>query len=243
MAAAGGKTALSSRLASMGFMKRAAAAAVQQQPQPPAAAAGQSLRDRGRAQDHARASASQASGLEGQQQEEPDHLHHQPAPAAAEAQADGGQPDAQQQKKYALSEKLTSMKFMQRGKSAKRGFDEAIGELDAAKQEAEWVAPAAAAGISGCTIIQERDPLPAGVFGRMSFGSFNAETEALHQQAEAAAMGKPPPSAAAAEQENSEGRAGVSVTDDDMAAGWGKSKNVLSSLRITQRTKKRQRTH
>jgi hypothetical protein len=243
MAAQGGKAALSSRLQSMGFMRRAqggqAAAAAPAQP-----AAADSLR----AQRHAAASTSCRDEQQQQQQ------HQQ---QGSSGQAAGN--DKQQQKKYELSSKLTSMKFMQRGKSAKRGYDEAIGEPDAAKQEAEWVAAPAAApaagpgvqssSIQGCVVIQERDPLPAGVFGRMSFGQFNSDTEALQEQAEALATGKPLPQAAKAGAAAAAGwgdeeegdQQGVSVTDNDMA-GWGRGSNVLTSLRM-QRNQKRQRVH
>jgi hypothetical protein len=207
----------------MGFMRRGhvgqPAAAATSEP-----AAAQSLR----AQSHA--AAASTSSRDGQQQG-----------PAGQAAADS----KQQQKKYELSDKLTSMKFMQRGKNAKRGYEEAIGQPDAAKQEAEWVAapPVAAAGgagvksssSQGCVVIQERDPLPAGVFGRMSFGSFNLDTEALQQQAEAHATGKPIPAAAGAaaagQDDDEDGQQGVPVTDSDMA-GWGRGKNVLTSLRM-----------
>jgi hypothetical protein len=227
----------------MGFMRRAqggqAAAAATTQP-----AAADSLR----AQSHAAASTSSRDEQQQQQQ-------HQQQGSSAPAAGD----DKQQQKKYELSNKLTNMKFMQRGKSAKRGYDEAIGQPDAARQEAEWVAaaaaPAAAAGpgvqsssSQGCVIIQEREPLPAGVFGRMSFGQFNLDTEALQQQAEALATGKPlppadkPGGAAAGWGDEEEGdQQGVSVTDNDMA-GWGRGSSVLTSLRM-QRNQKRQRVH
>jgi hypothetical protein len=231
----------------MGFMRRgqggqAAAAA----PAQPAAA------DTLRAQRHAAAS---TSGRDEQQQQQ----QHQQQGSAGQAEGDS----KQQQKKYELSDKLTSMKFMQRGKSAKRGYDEAIGQPDAAKQEGEWVAAPAAAPAAiavagsgvhssssqGCVVIQERDPLPAGVFGRMSFGQFNLDTEALQEQAEARATGKPMAAAAragaagaaAGDDSDEDGQQGVSVTDDDMA-GWGKGHNVLTSLRM-QRNQKRQRVH
>jgi hypothetical protein len=245
MAAQGGKAALSSRLQSMGFMKRAQGEAAAVAHSQPAAADASSA---GRTHSHAAAS---TSGRDGQQHDRQQQQQQQQGLAGQAADSS----KQQQNKKYELSDKLTSMKFMQRGRSAKRGFDEAIGQPDAAKQEAEWVAPAAAAAedgnitsssSKGCVVIQERDPLPAGVFGRMSFGHFNPDTESLQQQAEARATGKPLPAAAAAAAaaagDAEEGRQqGVSVTDDDMA-GWGKGRNVLTSLRM-QRNQKRQRVH
>eukprot|EP00878_Enallax_costatus_P004961 GHUV01005217.1.p1 GENE.GHUV01005217.1~~GHUV01005217.1.p1 ORF type:complete len:227 (+),score=61.79 GHUV01005217.1:218-898(+) len=226
MAAAGGKLAYSSRLASMGFMKRAT---------------GPLSSSEHPAADVPRASA-QSTGAKPQPSLREQHRQQQKRTSDATQADDQQQREQDKTPKYQLSEKLTRMKFMQRAQPQKRGFDEAIGQEDAAKAEAEWVAPAAAQHSKGCIIIQERDPLPAGVCGRMSFGQFNPDTELLQAQAEARATGKPLPTVEA-DNDNSEAAVmGVSVTDDDMARGWGKGRNVLSSLRM-QRTSKRQKTH
>lgn len=229
MAAAGGKPAYSNRLASMGFMKRAAGVGSN---------ANQSAADTSRAQSHAAASTSQPSLRQQHQQQQKRSSDSTPADDQQQQQQHHKKP------KHQLSDKLSSMKFMQRAQAHKRGFDEAIGQEDAAKAEAEWKAPAAADSSTGCLIIQERDPLPAGVCGRMSFGKFNPDTELLQATADAVATGKPLPTAAAVDSKKSgdEGAAGVSVTDDDMAAGWGKGRAVLTSLRM-QRTHKRQKVH
>lgn len=226
MAAAGGKLAYSSRLASMGFMKRATG---------PLSNSEHAAVDASRAPPSSAASTSQPSLREQHKQQQ---KHSSDA-----TQIDNMQQSEHNKKpKYQLSDKLTSMKFMQRAQPQKRGFDEAIGQEDAAKADAEWVAPAAAQPSRGCIIIQERDPLPPGVCGRMSFGQFNPVTELLQAQAEATASGQPSPTVEADFDTSEAAVTGVSITDDDMARGWGKGRNVLSSLRM-QRTSKRQKTH
>jgi hypothetical protein len=238
------KPVISGRLANMGFMKKAAGRAAA------AAAAEQAAHHDGElpAQEHAEAAQQQQHHHQQQQQQQQDYQQQQQqqavhqSPAGDEA-ADSQQQQQQQQQqqtgsqyKSLLSSRLTNMKFMQRGQQVKRGFDEAIGQDDDIKQEAEWVVNSSkGSGSKGCLVIQERDPLPAGILGRMSFGKFNPVIEQLQEDAEAAALGKPLPS-----QQQQQQTEGVSVTDDDMAKGWGKHAGVLKSLRM-ERTAKKQR--
>ncbi|KAF8055727.1 hypothetical protein HT031_006631 [Scenedesmus sp. PABB004] len=242
------RSALSARLANMGFMKRATGGAAAP---PPAGggsgsggAAARPAAGGERQSRHGRQSQqSQEQQQEQQQQEQQQAQQSQPQQQPEQHAPSAGKP-------VALSSRLSGMKFMQRAAAAKRGYAEALGEGEAARADAEWVAPGQGGGpggggaAGGCRIIQERDPLPRGVCGRRSFGAFNPETERLQEEADAVAEGRPPPSALAAAAAAAAAAAGgeqdgVSVSDDAMA-GWGRGKSVLTSLRM-QRTQKRQR--
>eukprot|EP00775_Hariotina_reticulata_P015418 gene15418-biopygen17269 len=248
------KPVLSGRLANMGFMKKAAgkaaAAAADKQAhhdsrQAPAGeyteAAQQQQEHHTQQQHHHHRQQQQQRQQEQQQQQvvEQSHIVHE-AVDAPQQQQQQQQQQIHSKQKYSLSSRLTNMKFMQRGQQVKRGFDEAIGQDDSAKQEAEWVvASSSSSSGKGCVVIQERDPLPIGILGRMSFGKFNPAIEQLQEDAEAAASGKPLASQQQQQQQQAEG---VSVTDDDMAKGWGKHAGVLKSLRM-ERTAKKPRRH
>jgi hypothetical protein len=181
--------AISARLANMGFMKRGKAANarqdVSQQPEQPVAAGQPTLRQAQGSSKHAvkhEASAAQPGPSQ----------HNAQAAAAAAADGDGvvGTYQQQQQRepaegKYKLSDNIANMKFMQRAQ-LKRSREEAFDNEQAAKDEAEWVS-ATAVQDRGCVILHERDPLPAGAGGRMSFGFGHlhdlAEAEEAERQA------------------------------------------------------------
>jgi hypothetical protein len=193
--------AISARLANMGFMKRGkvsnARQDASQQPEQPAAAGQPTLRQAQGSSKHAVKQEAAAA--------QPDPSQRM-AQAAADAAAAGEEPavgtyQQQQQRepaerKYKLSDNIANMKFMQRAQ-LKRSRDEAFDNEQAAKDEAEWVS-ATAVQHSGCVILHERDPLPAGVGGRMSFGFGH-----LHDLAEAEEAERQAAEDAAAEQAHS----------------------------------------
>jgi hypothetical protein len=136
--------------------------------------------------------------------QQPDR-HETTAAAAAD-------PKQQQQEegKYKLSENITNMKFMQRAQ-LKRSREDAFDQEQAAKDAAEWVVPTAVQA-KGCLILHERDPLPAGANGRMSFGFGHMHDLALAEEAEKQAAAE----AAAS---------GISINDEQMGkygmqTGW-----------------------
>lgn len=183
--------AISARLANMGFMKRGKAANARQdasqQPEQPSAAGQPTLRQAPGSSKHAVKHEGAAA------QPGPSQYNAQAAAAAAAGDGDDvvvGTYQQQQQReptegKYKLSDNIATMKFMQRAQ-LKRSRDEAFDNEQAAKEEAEWVS-ATAVQDKGCVILHERDPLPAGVGGRMSFGFGHlhdlAETEEAERQA------------------------------------------------------------
>jgi hypothetical protein len=80
--------------------------------------------------------------------------------------------------------------------------------------QAQWVLPLADG--KRCVVVCDRDPLPEGLAtgsGRMSFGSFNKETEALASEAAARAAAEAAGAAAGRAREG-----GITVTDEQMAA-------------------------
>jgi hypothetical protein len=197
--------AISARLANMGFMKRGQAVKpdphphVKQELQQPAAP---SLRQ----QQQQRPAVKQEAAADLDQQ--PDRQAATAAAAAACLSADSKKP--QQEGKYKLSENITNMKFMQRAQ-LKRSREDAFDQEQAAKDAAEWVAPTAVQA-KGCLILHERDPLPAGATGRMSFGFGH-----MHDLAQAEEAEKQAAADAAA--------AGTSINDEQMGkygmqTGW-----------------------
>lgn len=202
--------AISSRLANMGFMKRAQAAKpdsqvqVKQEPQQP--------------------------GPPSLRQQQQQHLAIKQEPAADfDSQVDmqaGAGSKKQQEGKFKLSENITNMKFMQRAQ-LKRSRDEAFEQEQAAKDAAEWVS-ATATQDRGCLILHERDPLPAGASGRMSFGFGHLHDIEQAEEAERKAAAE----AAAAE---------VSIKDEEMGRYGMQSGKGFRGKDMAKREAKRQK--
>jgi len=218
----------------MGFMKRAAAAKGGQQGGPvevgqPAAAPPPSQQHRtGQAavkqEPRTHAVKAEAGDHKARQQSVPNSWQHQPA-----------QQQQQQQQRsegtFKLSENITNMKFMQRAQ-LKRSREAAFDQDEAAKDAAEWVAPKAIHD-KGCLILHERDPLPTGVSGRMSFGFGHMHELAKAEEAEREAA------AAAAASE-------AQIKDEEMGgygfgSGKGWSPGMMRPKDSAQRANKRQK--
>jgi hypothetical protein len=266
MASTPGGSGFSAKLANMAFMRRSSSKkesqskslrGSQSQDAPSAAEGKQST---------AGSSVQPMSSLREQRREQQQHAQHESSLKQMSGQQQQ-QSTSSTRPKAVLSERLAGMKFMQRGRthqqpsqqqqqqqqtsqqqpsqvqSHKRGYEEAIGQPDTAHAASQWVVRGSSTA-AGCVIIHERDPLPSGLCGRMSFGCFNPDTERLQQAAAANADGRQP--AAAGCSNAGQGTCDdaddyVSITDINLAEGWGHGSKSLSSLRM-QRATKRQRT-
>lgn len=223
--------AISARLANMGFMKRQVAkasdpAAAQKAP----AAHPPSLRQQQQQQRSSAPGSRHQGAVAAATEFEPS-----PATSPTDPQATAAADSKQQQhskkrdKTFKLSDNITNMKFMQRAQ-LKRSREEAGFEQEqAAKDAAEWVS-ATAVHEKGCLVVQERDPLPAGVNGRMSFGFGLLHDLAQAEEAERLAAAE----AAAAE---------ASIRAEEMGRYAEKSGKGFRSKDMAKRENKRQRRH
>lgn len=221
--------AISARLANMGFMKRQAAKTSDTAAAQKAAAHPPSLRQQ---QQHQRSASpgSRQEAVAAATEFEPSPATSPTDPQAAGAAAG----DSRQQhrkkdagKQFKLSENITNMKFMQRAQLKRSREDAGFEQEQAAKDAAEWVS-ATAVQEKGCLVVQERDPLPAGVNGRMSFGFGLLHDLAQAEEAERLAAAE----AAAAE---------TSIRAEQMGR-FGKSSSFRSKD-MAKRENKRQRRH
>ena len=116
------------------------------------------------------------------------------------------------------------MKFMQRAQLKRSREDAGFEQERAAKDAAEWVS-ATAVQDKGCLILHERDPLPAGASGRMSFGFGHLHDLQQAEEAERQAAAE----AAATEKQ---------VQDEEMAGRYG---SMRAKDKTPRRDAKRQR--